>query len=162
MLVATFEANFNWKPAYENLRDALHPRFVHARTLARQVKFQVQMDDAGIADAHRYHAQGSAAQAEHLARLRSLSNGGLNEPLQSLPHYAWYDKVERFGSAVAPRSRPPRRSARTDWSAPARSSARTATSPTTPGSGRPPCRSTARRSARRHGSTPGFSSVRKP
>ncbi|CTP82288.1 aromatic ring-hydroxylating oxygenase subunit alpha [Xanthomonas graminis] len=76
VLVATFEANFNWKLAYENLRDALHPRFVHARTLARQVKFQVQMDDAGIVDAHRYHAQGSASQAEHLARLRSLSDGG--------------------------------------------------------------------------------------
>ncbi|QEO25706.1 Rieske 2Fe-2S domain-containing protein [Xanthomonas translucens] len=98
VLVATFEANFNWKLAYENLRDALHPRFVHARTLARQVKFQVQMDDARIADAHRYHAQGSAAQAEHLARQRSFSNDGLNEPLQSLPHYAWHDKVERFGN----------------------------------------------------------------
>ncbi|WP_369976347.1 aromatic ring-hydroxylating oxygenase subunit alpha [Xanthomonas bundabergensis] len=98
VLVATFEANFNWKLAYENLRDSLHPRFVHARTLARQVKFQAQMDEAGIADAHRYHAQGSASQAEHLARLRSFSNGGLNEPLQSLPHYAWHDKVERFGN----------------------------------------------------------------
>ncbi|WP_246432225.1 RHO alpha subunit C-terminal catalytic domain-containing protein [Xanthomonas theicola] len=98
VLVATFEANFNWKLAYENLRDALHPRFVHPRTLSQQVKFQVQMDPASIADAHRYHAQGSASQAEHLARLRGFSGGGLDQPLLSPPHYAWHDKVERFGS----------------------------------------------------------------
>ncbi|MDQ1094145.1 phenylpropionate dioxygenase-like ring-hydroxylating dioxygenase large terminal subunit [Xanthomonas sacchari] len=98
VLVATFEADFNWKLAYENLRDALHPRFVHPRTLAQQVKFQVQMDDAGIAEARRYHAEGSASREAHLARLRDFSSGGLNEPLLAMAHYPWHAHVERFGN----------------------------------------------------------------
>ncbi|WP_045727105.1 aromatic ring-hydroxylating dioxygenase subunit alpha [Xanthomonas sp. GPE 39] len=98
VLVATIQAHCNWKLAYENLRDALHPRFVHARTLAQQVKFQVQMDATDIAQARRYHAEGSASPEQHLARLRGFSGGGLNEPLLALPHYAWHDNVERFGN----------------------------------------------------------------
>lgn len=98
VLVANFEGNFNWKLAYENLRDSLHPRFVHSKTLNQHVKFQTQMDEAAIAESRAYHASGSFDRNEHLARLRSFSGGGLNEPLVSMPHYAWHDNVERFGS----------------------------------------------------------------
>lgn len=98
VLVTTFEARFNWKLAYENLRDSLHPRFVHPRTLYQNVKFQAQMDEPAIADSHVYHAQGSTGRDGHLARLRGFSGGGLNERLEAMPHYAWHDNVERFGS----------------------------------------------------------------
>lgn len=98
VLIATFECGFNWKLAYENLRDSLHPRYVHPRTLYQQVKFQAQMDEAAIADARHYHANGSPGQPEHLARLRSFSGGGLNEPLVKMPHFSWHDNVERFGN----------------------------------------------------------------
>lgn len=98
VLVATFEAKFNWKLAYENLRDSLHPRYVHSKTLAQQVKFQVHMDEAAIAEAHAYHASGSPTREDHLAKLRSFTGGGLNEPLLHMRHYAWHDNVERYGS----------------------------------------------------------------
>lgn len=98
VLVATFECNFNWKLAYENLRDSLHPRYVHSKTLFQQVKFATRMDEAAISEARRFHACGSISVEEHQAALRGFSSGGLNEPLVSLPHYAWHDNVERFGS----------------------------------------------------------------
>lgn len=98
VLVATFDARFNWKLAYENLRDSLHPRYVHSKTLFQQVKFQPQMDETTIAEARCFHATGAAGKEENLAVLRSFSSGGLNEPLVSLPHYAWHDNVERFGT----------------------------------------------------------------
>lgn len=98
VLVTTFEARFNWKLAYENLRDSLHPRFVHPRTLYQNVKFQAQMDEPAIADSHAYHSQGSSSRDGHLAMLRGFSSGGLNERLEAMPHYAWHDNVERFGS----------------------------------------------------------------
>lgn len=98
VLIARFETHFNWKLAYENLRDSLHPRYVHPRTLYQQVKFKAHMDEAAIADARTYHAQGSRDQEAHLARLRSFSGGGLNEPLVKMPHFSWHKNVERFGT----------------------------------------------------------------
>ncbi len=98
VLIATFEGHFNWKLAYENLRDSLHPRFVHSKTLYQQVKFQPQMDEESIDEAKIYRATGSAGRMEHLARLRTFSGGGLNEPLQRMPDYPWHANVERFGN----------------------------------------------------------------
>ena len=98
VLVATFEAEFNWKLAYENLRDSLHPRFVHSRTLHQQVKFQVQMDEPAIASSHLYRQRGSTSRDDHLAVLRGFSGGGLNERLERMPRYAWHENVERFGT----------------------------------------------------------------
>src|SRR5256885_16270219 len=37
-MVTTWEGRYNWKLAYENLRDANHPRFVHPKTLAKDRK----------------------------------------------------------------------------------------------------------------------------
>ncbi len=97
VLVTRFETRFNWKLAYENLRDALHPRFVHTSTLYKQVKFETRIDDAELADTRRYLANGSKDVNEHLQRLRQFSNGGLNEPMPELQHYQWHNYVERFG-----------------------------------------------------------------
>ncbi|MDM0115254.1 aromatic ring-hydroxylating dioxygenase subunit alpha [Variovorax sp. J22R133] len=97
VLIATFEMRCNWKLAYENLRDSMHPRFVHSRTLYQQVKFQVGMDEAGIAASRAYRAQGSPNLEGHLETLRGFSSGGLNEPLGQLRHYAWHDNVARYG-----------------------------------------------------------------
>ncbi len=97
VLVATIPTQLNWKLAYENLRDSLHPRYLHQQSVFQQVKFQVQMDEAAVAAAHAYHATGSADRAAHLQALRGFSNGGLNEPLVQMPHYAWHENVERYG-----------------------------------------------------------------
>ncbi len=98
VLIATFETHFNWKLAYENLRDGLHPRYVHPRTLYQQVKFQARMDEQAIAAAKNYRASGSPNAQDHLQVLRSFSGGGPDAKLERLPHYGWHDNVERYGS----------------------------------------------------------------
>lgn len=98
VLVTRFKCEFNWKLAYENLRDSLHPRFVHPGTVYRQVKFEAHFADSEVAQTRQYVSEGSHDRAEHLQRLRSFSGGGLNEPMVRLPHYQWHEYVERFGS----------------------------------------------------------------
>jgi phenylpropionate dioxygenase-like ring-hydroxylating dioxygenase large terminal subunit len=98
ILVTCFKGNFNWKLAYENLRDSLHPKFLHARTVYKQVKFVARINESEIEEALRYFANGSANKLEHQARLRTFSGGGANEPMDNLPHYQWHDYVERFGT----------------------------------------------------------------
>ena len=97
VLIATIPCNLNWKLAYENLRDSLHPRFLHQQTVYQQVKFQVQMDEAAIDSAKAYHEQGSCDHHEHMKVLRTFSNGGLNEPIPKMPQYAWHKNVQRYG-----------------------------------------------------------------
>lgn len=97
VLITTFPGRFNWKLAYENLRDALHPRFVHASTLYRHVKFQAPVDDAQLPRLHHYRENGSADRAGHLAVLRNFSGGGENEPMPDMPRFAWHENVERHG-----------------------------------------------------------------
>lgn len=97
VLIATLETRLNWKLAYENLRDSLHPRFVHSRTLAQLVQFQTQMDEAAIAASRHYMAHGSDSAQAHRQVLRSLSGGGINEPIAAMPRYDWHAHVERFG-----------------------------------------------------------------
>ena len=97
VLVATIPCHFNWKLAYENLRDSLHPRFLHQQTVYQLVKFQLDMPDETVANAKAYHAQGSSDRGQHLQMLRTFSSGGLNEPIAKMPHFAWHDYVERYG-----------------------------------------------------------------
>lgn len=98
VLITTFPARFNWKLAYENLRDSLHPRFLHTKTVYKQVKFEARINSLALADAHHYRMYGSSDRAAHLERLRRFSGGGLNEPIESLPAYAWHEFVERYGN----------------------------------------------------------------
>jgi phenylpropionate dioxygenase-like ring-hydroxylating dioxygenase large terminal subunit len=98
VLITRFQASFNWKLAYENLRDSLHPRFVHSSSLYRQVKFESRINAAEVAESNRYQIEGSNSIDEHLQRLRQFSGGGLNEPLVNFPRYAWHEYVERYGS----------------------------------------------------------------
>lgn len=97
VLIAHIPCHMNWKLAYENLRDSLHPRFLHPQTVYQLVKFQVHMSDEDVAQAKAYHAKGSSNRSEHLQTLRSFSSGGLNEPIAQMPSFAWHDNVERYG-----------------------------------------------------------------
>jgi phenylpropionate dioxygenase-like ring-hydroxylating dioxygenase large terminal subunit len=97
ILVTKFECDFNWKLAYENLRDSLHPRFVHNKTLYQNVKFQANVDPSQKADEISHCGSGSRDTNEHLQTLRGFSGGGKNEPMPNLPRYPWHDFVERYG-----------------------------------------------------------------
>jgi phenylpropionate dioxygenase-like ring-hydroxylating dioxygenase large terminal subunit len=98
VLVSHFECNFNWKLAYENLRDSLHPQFLHGRTVYKQVKFEARIEETELDRALAYHNNGVENRATHIQWLRSFSGGGLNEPMVEMPHYQWHDYVHRYGN----------------------------------------------------------------
>lgn len=97
ILVTKFELKCNWKLVYENLRDALHPRFVHSSTIYRHVKFKAEIDEEAAFEAKQYASQEKVSHRDFLARLRTFSGGGKNEPMPHLPHYQWHQYVERYG-----------------------------------------------------------------
>ena len=98
ILVTQFDCKFNWKLIYENLRDSLHPRFVHPTTVYRTVKFEARINEQELIAAKQYVTEGVHSREAHLRKLREFSGGGLNEPMPNLPHYHWHDYVERHGT----------------------------------------------------------------
>lgn len=98
VLVTCFKTKFNWKLAYENLRDSLHPQFLHARTVYKQVKFMARINEQELDEVKNYRFNGSINRDEHLKRLRRFSGGGMNEPMPNLPNYHWHNYVQRYGN----------------------------------------------------------------
>ena len=106
--VTTFRRAFNWKLAYENLRDGNHPRFVHSKTLAKTFTFLPGIDESLVAEAKA--VSGSELTRERaMAVLRRLSYTGMDseladfQPLEWM--YAvkpWQDKVGYFNWLVFP------------------------------------------------------------
>jgi phenylpropionate dioxygenase-like ring-hydroxylating dioxygenase large terminal subunit len=97
VMLTTFETRCNWKLMYENLRDAHHPRYLHARSLYEKVKFPVRIDEAGVAAAKNPREAGAGSHAEAMAIMRSFSNGGLDAPMEEMAPFAWHDNVDRYG-----------------------------------------------------------------
>src|SRR5450830_549256 len=97
VILTTFKGKFNWKLAYENLRDSHHPRYLHARSLYKAVKFQVLIDEQAVLDAKRLCETGIEDKALAMSLLRSFSSGGLNEPMQNSISYPWHANVVRYG-----------------------------------------------------------------
>ena len=99
VLIAKLKTRFNWKLAYENLRDGNHPRHVHAQTLAKDVNFQAFVDEAQHRRAEQVCAGSMAGdRAQQMDLLRSFSVGGPDTALKELKPYEWHGAVERFGS----------------------------------------------------------------
>ncbi|MBO9648005.1 MAG: aromatic ring-hydroxylating dioxygenase subunit alpha [Variovorax sp.] len=96
VMVTTLHGKFNWKLAYENLRDANHPRFVHPQTLGKAVNFVPQVD---VAQAEETLSELSDASPDAMWReMRRFSYGGADAPIPGLGHLDWFDLVERWGS----------------------------------------------------------------
>jgi len=95
-ILTTFRLKCNWKLVYENLRDAHHPRFVHAQSIYKNVRFDVRLDESAINSAKLTRENKYLDRDTVMKALRGFSNGGLNEPLESLPDYAWHRYVQRF------------------------------------------------------------------
>ena len=99
VMSTTLHGRFNWKLAYENLRDANHPRFVHAQSLAKNVEFVARVDP--MLDAESRGPAGAQSQAERNAKLRRFSFGGPEASLGGSIGYTWRDHVLRWGSQDA-------------------------------------------------------------
>jgi len=98
VMLTTIHARYNWKLAYENLRDSNHPRFIHERTLAKVVSFAPSVNEDLAGEGKRLNAR-----REPLARdaamdlLRRFSWGGPDAALDQFPSLAWHENVERWG-----------------------------------------------------------------
>ncbi|MCC8553577.1 aromatic ring-hydroxylating oxygenase subunit alpha [Xanthomonas hortorum] len=99
VMVTTWRGRYNWKLAYENLRDANHPRFVHPKTLAKSVSFVPQVNEEQAKES--MGALQEASPAALRCEMRRFSFGGAEAPIPKLQHFGWHEKVERWGKQDA-------------------------------------------------------------
>jgi len=95
VMVTTWHGHFNWKLAYENLRDANHPRFVHPKSLAQTVKFVPQVNEAAFAESCEPLRDSSPSALRQ--EIRRFSYGGADAPIDQMQHFGWHERVERWG-----------------------------------------------------------------
>lgn len=109
VMTTTWHCRFNWKLAYENLRDANHVAFVHPRTLAPFVRFMPRVDTAQ-AEASM-HPQPDTSAAALRAEMHRFSYGGPEgDPAEFAP-FDWHAYVDRWrvstsGSGPQPATSP--------------------------------------------------------
>lgn len=97
VMVTTWHTKFNWKLAYENLRDANHPRFVHPRSLAKTVNF-IPRVDAALAEESRRNLK-DVSPAALRTEMRRFSFAGADAPIPDLQHFGWHQLVNRWGDS---------------------------------------------------------------
>lgn len=95
VMVTTWHGKFNWKLAYENLRDANHPRFVHPKSLAKTVKFTPTVDEALFRESGLPLTDTSPSALRR--EMRRFSHAGADAPIPDLQHFGWHELVERWG-----------------------------------------------------------------
>jgi phenylpropionate dioxygenase-like ring-hydroxylating dioxygenase large terminal subunit len=96
VIITTYESRFNWKLVYENLRDAHHPRYLHARTLNQSVSFNAVIDEAAVDGVRRMKSEGTGDATRALALLRAFSGGGRDAPMEQVVAHPWHGNVERY------------------------------------------------------------------
>ncbi|NJB79156.1 phenylpropionate dioxygenase-like ring-hydroxylating dioxygenase large terminal subunit [Xanthomonas sp. 3376] len=99
VMVTKWHGRYNWKLAYENLRDANHPRFVHPKTLAKSVNFTPQVNEEQAKES--MDALQDTSPTALRREMRRFSFGGPEAPIPKLQHFGWHDKVERWGKQDA-------------------------------------------------------------
>lgn len=95
VMVSTWHCRFNWKLAYENLRDANHPRYVHARSLARDFAFVPGVDAEQAAESLRPMPDTTPAGLR--VDMRRFSSAVADAPIEHRKHFPFHDMVERWG-----------------------------------------------------------------
>jgi phenylpropionate dioxygenase-like ring-hydroxylating dioxygenase large terminal subunit len=96
VIMTTYEGHFNWKLAYENLRDGHHPRYLHARSLYQDVKFEASISEEGVAGLRRLQQAGIGDRTRALGLMRSFSGGGRDAPMAAPPDEPYHAHVERY------------------------------------------------------------------
>lgn len=95
VMLTTWRGNYNWKLAYENLRDANHPRFVHTKTLAKVVNFRPSIKEPQVTESlDELAATSSQALRQEMCR---FSYGGRDTAIENMQRLGWHDLVERWG-----------------------------------------------------------------
>jgi len=97
VLVTHLPIEANWKLCYENLRDSLHPSFLHRNSLAKHVDFKVNFDARRVESLKNIIASKLSAE-DFLEQLKKFSSGGLNEPLIAPKKFRWHEFVHRYNA----------------------------------------------------------------
>lgn len=95
VMVTTWRGQYNWKLAYENLRDANHPRFVHPKTLAKVVHFKPEVDEALLRETGQELPDTTSAALRK--EMRRFSHGGPDAAIDNMQSFGWHDLVDRWG-----------------------------------------------------------------
>jgi phenylpropionate dioxygenase-like ring-hydroxylating dioxygenase large terminal subunit len=99
VMVTTLHGKFNWKLAYENLRDFNHVPYVHRNSLARSVTFTSSVDSGlaaeGVQPLKNTRPDGLRAE------MRRFSYGGPEGVRENPLRVPFQDMVERWGDEGA-------------------------------------------------------------
>lgn len=96
VMLTTFHCRFNWKLAYENLRDSNHPRFVHPQSLTRDATFVPYVDTQLAAEGLQPLSDLDTSSLR--AEMRRFSTFGADGTLNKPKHLPFHDLVERWGT----------------------------------------------------------------
>ena len=94
VMMTTWRGQYNWKLAYENLRDGNHPRFVHPTTLAKVVTFRPGMNDALLEETRHDLADPSTPALRR--EMRRFSQGGRDAPIENMQRFGWHALMQRW------------------------------------------------------------------
>ncbi len=95
VMMTTWRGQYNWKLAYENLRDANHPRFVHPKTLAKVVNFRPDINDTQATESLNELSDTSPQALRQ--EMRRFSQGGRDTAIENMQRFGWHPLVERWG-----------------------------------------------------------------
>lgn len=99
VMVTTWSCNFNWKLAYENLRDFNHIAYVHPKTLAKSVVFHPVVNESLF---RTTETPWSSSHPESLIdAITSLSTGGKDADIHNMRRFGWHDMIHRCGEEDA-------------------------------------------------------------
>ncbi|HUY68180.1 MAG TPA: Rieske 2Fe-2S domain-containing protein, partial [Alphaproteobacteria bacterium] len=98
MIVTTFRRRFNWKLIFENLRDGLHPAYLHRNTLYKNVKFKPSHMPREVLETYlREELPRAHSNTDPLDEAREFfSRGGPDTGLEKLNPYPWHRCVTRY------------------------------------------------------------------
>lgn len=95
VMVTTWRGNYNWKLAYENLRDGNHPRFVHPKTLAKVIDVKPYIQESWVKKSNQ--ALEDLSSSTMRQEMRHFSHGGADADIANMNRFGWHDLVERWG-----------------------------------------------------------------
>jgi phenylpropionate dioxygenase-like ring-hydroxylating dioxygenase large terminal subunit len=100
MIATVFSRRFNWKLVFENLRDGIHPAYLHRNTLYKNVKFKPKPMPRDVLESYiRDELPRASSNADPFDEAREFfSRGGVDEKLENLTPYPWHRCVERYGT----------------------------------------------------------------
>lgn len=94
VMMTTWRGKFNWKIAYENLRDANHPRFVHPKSLAKTVDFIPRVNMAQAEESCQTLKDHTPSGLRR--EMQRFSFAGADAPIPDLQHFGWHQMVQRW------------------------------------------------------------------